>query len=244
MTWKSITKAAKKSMKRIFGPYFLNKNAKFYKNKSYLDGYAAHTDGRVADDPARAIGGMWNEIGELQFQFLKRMGLKPEHRMLDIGCGTLRGGRFFIRYLGVSNYTGVDISTACIDAAKRLVEEEDLQDKQPKLILNESKAMNFDDMGDEDFDYILAQSVFTHLPDTNIAECFANVGKVMTAKSSFYFTYSQSDVPERLSIKDFAYPWTFFQELAENNGFYSEEVSPSYDHPRDQKMGVIRKMSQ
>jgi cyclopropane fatty-acyl-phospholipid synthase-like methyltransferase len=182
-----------------------------------MEGYAAHTDSRVADDRTEAVGGMWNEIGELQFQFLKRVGLKPEHRMLDIGCGTLRGGRFSIRFLGVSNYTGIDISPACIDAAKRLVEEENLKDKQPKLILNESKAMNFDDLEDENFDYILAQSVFTHF---------------------------QSDVPKRLSIKDFSYPWTFFEELAEENGFDSEEVSHFYDHPRDQKMGVIRKTSQ
>lgn len=243
MTWKKITKAVKTRVRGVFGHNFLKKDAKYYKSKSFLDGYAAHTDSRVADDPAKAIGGMWNEIGELQFQFLKQMGLEPEHSMLDIGCGTLRGGRFAIRYLGDSNYTGIDISPACIDAAKRLVDEEGLDDKQPNLIHNESKAMNFDDMKDENFDYILAQSVFTHLPDTIIAECFANVGKVMTEESRFYFTYFQSDVPEQISIKDFSYPWSFFQELAEKNGFDSEEVSDSYDHPRDQRMGVIRKTS-
>jgi len=241
MKRQSIAKSVKASIRQIFGLSFLKSYAKHYKNQSYLDGYAAHTDARVADDPAKAIGGSWDEMGELQFDFLKRMGLLPEHRMLDIGCGTMRGGRFFIRYLDLSNYTGVDISPACIDAAKRLVEEEALVDKRPNLIYNESKAMDFDDVKGEKFDYIFAQSVFSHLPDTIIEECFANVGKVMTSESSFYFTYIQSDVPKQQTIKDFSFPWTFFQELAENNGFDSEEVSHSYDHPRGQKMGVIRK---
>ncbi len=38
------------------------------------------------------VGGMWEEIGRLQFEFLRARGLKPSHRLLDIGCGSLRGG--------------------------------------------------------------------------------------------------------------------------------------------------------
>ena len=34
------------------------------------------------------VGGMWDEIGRLQFEFLRARGLKPNHRLLDIGCGS------------------------------------------------------------------------------------------------------------------------------------------------------------
>lgn len=39
-----------------------------------------------------AVGGMWDEIGKLQFEFMVKQGLKPHHKFLDIGCGSLRGG--------------------------------------------------------------------------------------------------------------------------------------------------------
>ena len=45
------------------------------------------------------VGGLWDELGLLQFQFLLEMGLKPSDCLFDIGCGSLRGGRHFIKYL-------------------------------------------------------------------------------------------------------------------------------------------------
>lgn len=240
---KQVARLGRKILTRIIGERMMTDTTEYYKNRSFLDGYASHTDARVSRDPKAAIGGMWDEIGQLQFQFLKQMGLKPEHKMLDIGCGTLRGGRFFISYLNTSNYTGIDISPACIDAARSLVEYEDLEDKSPTLILNERKSMQFEEFEGQRFDFLLAQSVFTHLPESVLDECLANIGKIMGPQSHFYFTYIQSDKPKQFSHKDFSYPWAFFESLARKHGFDAEEISDSYDHPRNQKMGVIRKIS-
>ena len=63
------------------------------------------------------IGGHWEALGKLQFDYLVANGLKPGHRLLDIGCGTLRGGRHFIRYLAPGGYTGIDISNGRSRAA-------------------------------------------------------------------------------------------------------------------------------
>ena len=30
------------------------------------------------------VGGMWQEIGKRQFDFLRQQGLSPEHKLLDI----------------------------------------------------------------------------------------------------------------------------------------------------------------
>lgn len=241
---KRVARMGRKLLARISGERNINSVAGLYENQSYMDGYVAHTDARVIRDPKDAIGGMWDEIGQLQMQFLKQMGLRPEHKMLDIGCGTLRGGRFFISYLNPSNYSGIDISPACIDAARSLVVNEDLEDKRPNLILNESMSMRFEEFENQIFDFLLAQSVFTHLPESVLDECFANIGKVMGPQSRFYFTYFQSDEPKQFSHKEFSYPWTFFDSLARKHGFDAEEISDSYNHPRNQKMGVIRKTSE
>ena len=32
------------------------------------------------------IGGKWEEIGQLQYDFLLKQGLQPQQKLLDIGC--------------------------------------------------------------------------------------------------------------------------------------------------------------
>jgi SAM-dependent methyltransferase len=125
----------------------------------YLAAYARHTDMRAAQDPQKAIGGMWDEIGLLQFDFLVERGLQPSHAFLDIGCGTLRGGRHFIRYLNAGHYTGTDISSGALEAGPRLIEKEGLAAKRPRLIV--TRDLSFREFHGETFDSVLA-SVRAH----------------------------------------------------------------------------------
>ena len=60
-------------------------------------------------------GGMWEEIGKLQFDFMMQQGLKPHHVLLDIGCGPLRGGVYFIKYLDKGNYLGIDKNKSLVN---------------------------------------------------------------------------------------------------------------------------------
>jgi hypothetical protein len=62
------------------------------------------------------IGGLWDQLGQLQFDYMIREGLKPHHKLLDIGCGSLRGGIHFIRYLDAGNYIGTDPNMSLLDA--------------------------------------------------------------------------------------------------------------------------------
>ncbi|MBA2614534.1 MAG: hypothetical protein H0U90_01940, partial [Actinobacteria bacterium] len=58
----------------------------------------------------RTIGNVprWELVGDLQFEYLKERGLEPEHYLLDVGCGPLRGGIRFIQYLETGHYYGVE----------------------------------------------------------------------------------------------------------------------------------------
>lgn len=209
-----------------------------YSKGDYMEAYASHTDMRVDADPRAAIGGMWEEIGRLQFQFLVSEGLQPTDRMLDVGCGTLRGGRHFIRYLDKGRYVGFDMSPRAIEAAWKLVRDEGLNPKEPRLFLNEGGSLRFESLTGDVFDVILAQSVFTHLQEASIQECFANVGNVMAEGGRFYFTFASSEFPTRRSPKDYAYPFSFFEAVASAHGLQAEDVSNRYHHPRAQGMVV------
>ncbi|GAH82205.1 unnamed protein product, partial [marine sediment metagenome] len=47
-------------------------------------------------------------IGALQFRIMVAEGLRDSHTLLDIGCGSLRGGRLFLVYLRPSRYFGIE----------------------------------------------------------------------------------------------------------------------------------------
>lgn len=202
----------------------------------YLAAYSKFTDAQVEIDPHKAVGGAWEEFGQLQFDFLVRKGLSAQHRLLDVGCGTLRAGRYFIRYLDAGNYSGIDISPKALEFATGLVDQEGLSEKEPRLTLS-TGSLEFAEFAGEQFDYLLAQSVFTHLPAESIDECLAHVGLVMRDSSRFYFTYN--DAPERVAKPigmDFRYPLSFFELLAGTYGFRLEDCSAEYAHPRGQRM--------
>ena len=237
-----ISQLNKKIIKRLFGigdPDMRIK--KLYEENEYLEAYSQHTDLRVEADPKLAVGGMWEEIGQLQFDFLINKGLQPHHTMLDVGCGTLRGGRYFMKYLDTGNYYGIDISPKAIAYAKKLVQQEGLTEKDPHLLVSEQKDLKFRNFSGETFDYLLAQSVFTHLKPEHIEECFENIGRIMHDSSIFYFTYFQAEEYRQTALKGFRYPFNFFESVAQQNGFQLQDFSEEYGHPRAQLMVELTK---
>ena len=207
-----------------------------FSKKPYLDAYAQRTDALTELDEKMAIGGLWEQMGRQQFDFLVSEGLQPQHTMLDVGCGTLRGGQHFIGYLNPGHYSGFDISPGAIKKARALVEREGLGEKKPDLRVNEAKNLRFSDYQARTFDFILAQSVFSHLMEDHIEEAFQHVSNIMHPGSRFFFTFHIGEHYERRSNTDFQYPLSFFQGLAEKYGFQIADRSADYKHPRGQAM--------
>jgi SAM-dependent methyltransferase len=221
-----------------------NSESQLYEEHDYLTAYSRHTDLRVQKDPHGAVGGNWEQLGKLQFQFVTEYYLLPSHYMLDIGCGTLRGGRHFIRYLHPNRYFGLDISPKALEFGRKLIADECLSNKSPTLILSRNKNMKFFELSGQEFDLILAQSVFTHLMPSHIEECIQHIGRLMHTDTVFLFTYFEASDFRQSGLKDFRYPQDFFWSLAEQNGFSLKDRSAKYPHPRGQKMVELRRRGQ
>lgn len=85
------------------------------------------------------VGGMWEEIGKLQFDFLVKQGLKPSHCFLDIGCGSFRGGIHFINYLDAGNYLGIDKEKALIDLGiEKELGNTVYEKKKPEVVVSDN----------------------------------------------------------------------------------------------------------
>jgi len=143
----------------------------------------------AAGQHRQAVGGMWDEIGRLQFNFLVARGLRPEHRFVDVGCGALRGGIHFVAYLAPGHYHGLDINQSLIDAGRLELSKARLDHRHAKLLVND--RFDLSPFGTK-FDYGLALSVFTHIPFDSIVRCLSRVRDVLAPQGRFFATFFQS----------------------------------------------------
>lgn len=184
----------------------------------YGDFYRQMMDGLAERDPRSAVGGLWDRMGEFQLSLLRGQGMLPHHRMLDIGCGSLRGGLRFIDYLEPGNYVGVDLSSKLLEAGSQYVMAEGLGHKRPRL-LQQTSGFEFLDLRGSTFDYVLAFGVFTDLPASQVTDCLGHVPALLLPEGKFIATYVAGDElyadPTRIH---FRYPWPFFVALGERNG--------------------------
>jgi SAM-dependent methyltransferase len=200
----------------------------------------------------KAIGLPWEELGKLQFEFLVGQGLRPEHYLLDVGCGPLRGGIHFIRYLERGHYYGID-RRADLLAAGRDVElpRAGLVEKAPVLAVMEN--FEFDRLG-QSFDYALAQSVFTHLPLNRIIRCVMQMEKVLVDGGKFYATIYENErgkrnlepVEQRPGLVShfdedyYHYDFASFEWACDGTSLTPDYVG-DWNNPRNQKMLVFTK---
>ena len=69
------------------------------------------------------VGGMWEEMGRLQFDFPGSEYLLPLCNLLAVGCGAARGGLRPVEYPAAVRYFELDISESLIEAGRRELEE-------------------------------------------------------------------------------------------------------------------------
>jgi SAM-dependent methyltransferase len=195
------------------------------RTRGHVEYYRAIMESDTARDPDRAVGSLsresWLTAGQRQFDYLMHHGLKPDTRMLEIGCGNLRAGRLFIAHLKPGNYHGVDISPDILLAALQTVARLDLRRQRPYLTLVGDLRLEF--LPDQAFDIVHAHSVFTHSPLEVIDECLAHVGRTMAPEGFFDFTFNRTMGTEHQVLReDFYYRVETLIGLAASHGLHAE----------------------
>ncbi len=173
------------------------------------------------------------KVGRLQFEYLRKQGLKPQNNLLDYGCGALRLGRYVIPFLEPGLYYGLDISESIVAYSQRLVAKSDLAPSTPSLCHIKGSGIPFD----KRFDYIIAQSVFTHTdPDTTLVIMRA-AAEHMHDSSQFLATFwIRNEFGESRGV-DYYYPAERIMDMAEKSGL-RPEIKDDYEHP-SQKMVIF-----
>ncbi|SRR5579875_370631 len=200
------------------------------------------------------IGGMWDEVGRLQFDFLRARGLMPASKFIDIGCGCLRGGIYFIAFLDPGNYYGIDISKELLDAGYEIeLQGRGLRNRLPRSNLVADGEFRFEKFA-ATFDMGVAQSLFSHLPADHSRLCLSRLAPRMAPDGKLFATFFL--VPEKHPVgvpfdhphgvrtfdnrDPYHYRFTQVERLCEGLPWRPTLIG-EWQHPRDQQMVLFQR---
>lgn len=200
------------------------------------------------------IGGMWDEIGALQIDFLKSQGLQPSSTLLDIGCGCLRLGVRAVEFLDTGKYWGTDLNEELLTAGyDREVIPAGLATKLPRTNLVTDVEFTFTGTP-QHVDMAIAQSVFTHLPREQLRLCLTNLANHLEGPCDFFATFfivtddkataSVLHEPGGITTHADKDPFHYTEKdlrRAVSNLPWKVDIIGDWRHPRNQKMICFRK---
>jgi hypothetical protein len=130
-------------------------------------------------------------VAAMQFNLLTHLGLREQHTLLDIGCGSLRAGKLTIPYLLPGHYYGIEPEQWLLDEGiANEIGASQVELKRPTLINDRNFTLS---AFKRSFDYLLAQSIFSHTSEAQIVRCLSEARQVMTPTSIFAATYVAGD---------------------------------------------------
>ena len=166
---------------------------------------------------------LWRQKRDFQIRFLKKHGLKPQHKLIDLGCGTLRGGIPLIDYLQKGHYYGLEVREETLEEGRKELAEAWLEHKEPALLSSPDVATI--DLG-ETFEYIWAFSVLVHMNDTILDGALGFVAKHLAKDGVFYVNVGLGEAPERKwqSFPVVRRPLEFYEDARLKHGLACEDL--------------------
>jgi len=121
-----------------------------------------HEDGGFIASPLQ----YFESSGRLQLATLIMNGLYPSSKLLDVGCGSLRAGYWFMNFLEPGGYFGINPRAHEVEQGlKYIVEPELVEYAQPRFAHNDDFDLTV--FGTK-FDFVVARSVWSHTTKAQI----------------------------------------------------------------------------
>ena len=170
-------------------------------------------------------------LAAMQFNLLTTLGLREDHYLLDVGCGSLRGGRLFIPYLLPGRYYGIEPDRALLEEGlERELGRDILTVKEPTFEHRDDFKLS---VFGQEFDFILAQSIFSHATAAQVHTCLREAAQVLRPDGTMAATFYQGE--ENYDGDTWVYPGRvfyrldFMQQAAEEVGLRVERID--WPHP-------------
>lgn len=127
-------------------------------------------------------------VAAMTFNLLAALGCRQHHRVLDVGCGSLRVGRLLIPYLNVGGYAGVEPHDWLVsEGIEKEVGEDQVRVKKPRFHVADN-ADGFIREG-ATFDFVIAQSIFSHCGPDLLAAWLSQFARLLDDGGTAVVTY-------------------------------------------------------
>lgn len=199
-----------------------------------------------------ATGGKWDEEGEWVLDFLRRQGLRPDHYVLDVGCGSLGKAARLLPYMDQSHYWGFERNVDLFVAG--------VQIELPRLGVRPERG-HFVHNNDFDlseiphaFDFAIASAFVRRLTLNQVARLFAGVLRTLAPGGRFFVTWPDNPDPSRFDPirqpdgtttysdrEPFHYSFETLAALARTLGAQAERLEEG-GHPHGEGVMVLRRV--
>lgn len=125
-------------------------------------------------------------IAAMTFNLLTTAGLRQCHKLIDVGCGSLRAGRLFIPYLNPGNYIGIEPNQWLVEEAIKYEIGEDLIRMRAPSFIFKSTLSAADSL---EADYAVAQSIFSHASHSQIVNWLRDLSDHLKADGALFATF-------------------------------------------------------
>lgn len=137
------------------------------------------------------VGGQYREMGILESSALLTHGLRPEHNVIDVGCGSGRLAVALRPYL-TGKFLGTDVLERALDYARERCARPDWEFARTIEPVIPAPAASAD--------YVCFFSVFTHLLDEDIYRFLAEAKRVLRPGGTIMFSYLDFEVVSHWTI--------------------------------------------
>lgn len=162
-------------------------------------------------------GGKFGEFGQDAFNRIVKFGLAPDDFCVDYGCGTLRVGVHFIRYLDRGHYWGLDIHQKLLDEGARLVGDELMAEKEPHLHVLSPASVKL--AAEAKPKLLFSIAVLIHVHPDELAEYFGNIVAIIGGSGRAIMTGKWSTTrTEQLALLSWAHSLPLMTELVDRLG--------------------------
>ena len=181
----------------------------------------------------------YDTIAAMTFNLLTTIGLRQHHRLLDIGCGSLRIGRLLIPYLNVGNYYGLEPNKWLVEHGIKFETGYDLiAIKKPKFFYNDDFRIEA-----ENFNFMVAQSIFSHASLKQIDQCLCSISNMLFKDGALLATFIIGE--QDYAVDNWVYPACVsykvetMKTLVEKNNL--RFMLLDWLHPHDQSWAIFYK---
>jgi ABC-type polysaccharide/polyol phosphate transport system ATPase subunit/SAM-dependent methyltransferase len=149
-----------------------------------------------------AYGGNWTQEGAWTYDFLRRQGLRADHCVLEVGCGSLSSATHLLKFLLPHHYWGYEKNIDLYIAGAHIeLPRVGLHAELGHFIINDD--FDFSEAV-QDFDVAIATSLFRRLSLNSIARCISGVLRRLKPDGRFFATWP--DNPDPKSVEPIAWP--------------------------------------